>query len=37
MLPGSGGAVINLQQLVQWRAMLGDQENLIFTAQNVVD
>ena len=30
---GSGGAVISLLKQVQGRAMLGDQENSIFTAQ----
>ena len=37
MLLGSGGAVIPLQQPVQGRIILGDQENLIFTAQKAVD
>ena len=34
---GSGGAVILLPQQAQGRAMLGDKENLIFTAQKAVD
>ena len=34
---GSGGAVIPYPQRVQGRAMLGDQENLIFTTQKAVD
>ena len=35
---GSRGAVIfPSPQQVQGRAMMGDQENLIFTAQNVID
>ena len=34
---GSGGAVIPLQQPVQGRTMLHDQENLIFTVQKTVD
>ena len=34
---GSGGAVILLSWWAQGRAMLGDQENLIFTAQKAVD
>ena len=35
---GSRGAVIfPSSQQVQGRAMMGDQENLIFTAQNVID
>ena len=34
---GSGRAVIPFPQWVQGRAMLGDQENLTFTAQKAVD
>ena len=33
----SGGAVIPFLQQVQGRAMLGDQENLTFTAQKAID
>ena len=32
----SVGAVISSLQKVQGKAMLGDQENLIFTAQKVI-
>ena len=34
---GSGGAVIPLLQQVQGRAMLGEHENLIFTAEKAID
>ena len=34
---GSGGAVFSLPQQVQGKAMLGDQENWIFTVKKAID